>query len=246
MTLIELVTAMAIGLIIAGVAFSVYFTFQGTLKKQRLQRESWIPLSSALEILRRDLSGTAMIPGREKEQAFILENTVSAFSNSMNMVSNGMPGTIRLIFATLQYGKPDSLEEPLILTAVEHRFECNAQATSDIAWVRRAYPFDSTPPTETNGQDILAGHLRTVSVEVFAGSQWMAQWDSRLSTNIPSALRIHAEGHEPLTKVQTTLLIPAGITLRSAAPASQSPSTRRRGDRRRNPTQNGAPQDRTH
>lgn len=183
-TLIELVLTLAIAGIVLSVISTVYF---GALRLRNRTTEMYdevLPIQNALNTIRKDLGGV-MIPG-------------GAMSGEFTSLSSGNGATT--LFNGLKVS-PD--------------FHTNTGAVDDTtpyAEAQRVAYYLATPTNYLNatGQDLvrvasrnllsttidqpvsrlLIENVAEVGFEFYDGNSWLTQWDSTVSSNLPSAIKM--------------------------------------------------------
>ena len=211
-TLIELVIAVAMLALIAGVCFSVYHTASITLQKQADWRNRAQTAGAAMELARRDLA-CALTLGSSPESGLTLDRESGEHSSS----------TLRFYTAIAD---PDAIPElrtkvKKVVYGIQPAVSGEGTAyalmreTSDVtvSGDTTALPGETTavPLVET----LLPG-VDEFTVEVFDGSAWKAQWPVSTGSDLPRAARmriVFKEGSQTQT-VETQTFIAAGNPLK--------------------------------
>lgn len=198
MTLIELLIAMAIAVLLAGLVFSVYRTVLNTIRTQTLWRDSLSPAVAALDALNRDFT-CSLIPLGLTNAPFVLDTE-----------TNGLTA-VRLCFATAETASSGDRKDYDIVH-VQYLLR-SASGPSGYSLVRQCWPLRApSGDAGSPGEEVVVKDLDRFQIELFDGNQWTNRWGTESAESIPEAARVRISfSDEAGTRIlESEILIPAG------------------------------------
>jgi type II secretory pathway pseudopilin PulG len=220
MTLVELLLSVAIAVVAASLAFSLFRTVSRTLEGQAAREQGGRAARGALDRLRDDLSG-----------AFAPEG-VSECGFSLSPREDDTNQTAELSLCILAPPPPE--EDARWSRALRVRYRADPAAGGGPARLLRTEEALSGPgamqPPATN---VAAEGLRLFAVELWDGGSWRSSWSADSEKVPPRAARIRlasAQGGREAADEPLEIYIPAGMVItssfeRAGASAPASPGT---------------------
>ncbi len=218
LTLIELLVAVAVISLLAGVAFLVFGSTLNTIRAQAAWREHRAPAADALEVLRQDLLG-ALVPRGTGQPPFAL----------VPAGSNGAVSFSLRLFTARPGSAPDDWRAYGI-DAVDYAVGTNDPRGS-LALFRRCRPLRPGPAgaeadavRAAPAAPLLPG-LVGIDLQVYDGKNWTNAWPAGDGAGLPRAARIRLQVEQPGGRLAlaATTLIPAGHRITAPARARKEP-----------------------
>ncbi len=227
LTLIELLVAMGIAVLLAGVVFAVYTGTLGTLDSQARWRARAYPAAAALDVLSLDLA-SAVIPWGITNSPFVLtparddsEGLKLHFFTAMpaSLALSNQPQTQNVFFS-----KPDvrvyAIREMDYILSSSNAAATNERlrAAGGLTRAWQAFRLED-PDGIVSNRDVWPG-IREIKVEVYDGTCWTNTWGDGTNLTLPQAARVMlAVQDDPAGWRASEVLIPAGQ--RIAAPKTR-------------------------
>lgn len=201
LTLIELLTAMAVSALIVAASLGVYLTISGSLRRHA---ESLRPqVLAALDGMRHDLACCS--------HAFASNSPLFAIAPDAD--TNAVPAAT-LLLTTGEIPSPEDDFGRLAIRRQRYRLAMTDAVAGEGArtLVRETTVLWGPDATEQTSTNVLATGVTSFEVEVLAGDQWTNAWKSSAREAFPKAARVMLGwGVPPATgTVSTVVFIPAG------------------------------------
>ena len=243
LTLIELLVAMGIAVLLAGVVFAIYAGVLRTLDSQSRWRSAAYPASAALDALTLDLS-SAVIPWGTTNSPFVLTPSLDGadgiklhFFTATSMRAEPQ-NTAQVDPDLLRVGTRDPpAQREASLSRSERDIRAyairemdyalsasNAAGTNGLIRAWAAFRIDDPAGADdsagiASNRDIWRS-VRAIRLEVFDGKHWTNTWGGGTNISLPQAARVMLTvGDESVSRRTAEVLIPAGQ--RIAAPKSR-------------------------
>lgn len=219
-TLLELILALAIAVLIAGIGAAVFrIPFQSVARLAGPHPRD----TDALRRFREDLASLAALPG-SKTPALVLTPPGNAPA----------PLVLELICARSAPEKNDP--RALTLHQVTHRFESGTNDPPGLRWIRKTRPLDDLAGMAR--EDLLSDGFSNITVEAWNGRGWTNVWTDTPAHRFPPALRIELQ--RDARRDAQIVSLPAGFTVEPERASPTSRATSGRGGQRTGSRQTGA------
>lgn len=195
MTLVEVLLALGIAVLLAGLVFSIYRAVLVTVRVQSERRSLRFPAAAALDLLRRDLE-RSLAPIGAANAFFILGPGINEATEK------------RLCFASADAGDSFALSVYDVFL-IQYLLQPGSDA-GDYSLVRERRPLcgESEDP-EWPDREELVRNVSDFRIELFDGSQWTNSWGLLRDGGVPLAARASLTIGDDATFGMHTL-IPAG------------------------------------
>jgi prepilin-type N-terminal cleavage/methylation domain-containing protein len=200
LTLIELLTAMAVSALIVAASVGVYLAISGSLRRHAGNPRGQV--LAALDVMRRDLACCS--------HAFSSNSPL--FAVAPDAATNAVPASTLLLTTGELPGPEDDFGRLLVR---RHRYRLALTAVGAEGGLIREtttlFGGDAVEPAATHR---VAQGMTAFTVEVLAGDQWTNAWQSSAREAFPKAVRVSLGwGAAPATgSVSMVVFVPAGNT----------------------------------
>ena len=211
-TLVEMLIAIALLVLITGTFLFVYRTLASGLDRQESSRRTWHAAAAAMDTLRRDLA-CALTPAVAPDPPLLLETTGEEPEQESS-------ATFYTAFVPAQGAENGGIRVHKV------RYHLRPSDGGQILvreWVALAEA-DGNPPS---GTEDLAEGITGLQIRLLGPNGWRDQWPEAANAGLPRAARVRltVRDNGGVRLIETTVLIPAGNTVRPSAPAAGAPST---------------------
>jgi prepilin-type N-terminal cleavage/methylation domain-containing protein len=203
LTLVELLVALVISLLIAGVVFSTYRMVSVVASGQQARRQGSHAAAAALEQLRLDLF-TAFLPAGDAACALTLQKPADE------------QGSSALSFCLVQ--RPAAPADP----AFAEIWSIGYSLAGERGLIRSSRPAVGPASIQPAATNQLMGKATAFRVQLFDGISWREQWPAEEEQGKPQRARIELAAGD--SRWEAEFLIPAGLVITSSIQRSAQPA----------------------
>jgi general secretion pathway protein J len=187
-TLMEMLLAVAVSAVVLSVISTIYFTALQLRNRTTRTFDELLPLQHALGVIQDDLASLAPPGGPLGGELQTTPGTSSANAGTMNLFSSGQRVSPDFFTVTGVIGEftpfADVQRVAYFLVDPTNRPAAGRDLMRIIS--RNLLPATVEEP----GAQWLLGGVETLYFQYFDGTTWLDTWDSTISSNLPTAIRL--------------------------------------------------------
>jgi type II secretion system protein J len=218
-TLMEILLALAVSGVVLSVITTVYFSALQLRNRTTRTFDESLPLQHALLVLKRDLA--ALVPPGGTLSGELQTTPTSDAGSAMNLFANGQQ------VSPLLYTASGMISEYSPFADVQRVAYYLVDPTNTLATGRdlvRIVSRNLLPATtDEAGSQWLLGGVESMYFQFHDGTSWLDTWDSTISSNLPTAIKIQLTPAGDATRPNYYLQAPIEVVVPVLAQARTAP-----------------------